>query len=179
MAAGRLDYALAAVRLSVLGRPANPGKVRRGDCLSTWDAAAGGRIFPGGIYTKVAVIRQQQIQSPLDALNGKARPALAPPAQKPVGRMQIDVRLRPGDPTTADAEAIIFSEDRYVHLDGIVVREPQPAWVTLQVPPLEAWESRLCWLLPEQRERVETPEFFQLVQQHVTRRYLALKPKGA
>jgi hypothetical protein len=44
---------------------------------------------------------------------------------------------------------------------------------------LEAWESRLLWLLPEQRERVETPEFFQLVQQHVTRRYLALKPKGA
>jgi hypothetical protein len=127
----------------------------------------------------VAVIRQQQIQSPMDVLNGKARPALAPPAQKPVGRMQIDVRLRPGDPTTADAEAIIFSEVRYVHLDGIVVREPQPGWVTLQVPPLEAWESRLLWLLPEQRERVETPEFFQLVQQHVTRRYLALKPKGA
>ena len=67
----------------------------------------------------------------------------------------------------------------YVHLDGIVVREPQPGWVTLQVPLLEAWESRLLWLLPEQRERVETPEFFQLVQQHVTRRYLALKPKGA
>ncbi len=59
------------------------------------------------------------------------------------------------------------------------VRELRTGWVTLQVPPLEAWESRLCWLLPEQRERVETPEFFQLVQQHVTRRYLALKPKGA
>ena len=67
----------------------------------------------------------------------------------------------------------------YVHLDGIVVREPRRGWVTLQLPPLEAWESRLLWLLPEQRERVETPEFFQLVQQHVTRRYLALKPKGA
>jgi integrase/recombinase XerD len=130
------------------------------------------------IYTKVAVIRQQQIQSPLDVLNGKARPVLTPPAQKPVGRMQIDVRLRRDDPTTADAEAIIFSDDRYIHLDGIVVREPRPGWVTLQVPPLEAWESRLCWLLPEQRERVETPEFFQLLQQHVTRRFLALKPKG-
>ena len=137
------------------------------------------RLETTTIYTKVAVIRQQQIQSPLDVLNGKARPAATPPAQKPVGRMQIDVRFRPGDPTTADAAAIIFSEDRYVHLDGIVVREPRPGWVTLQVPPLEAWESRLCWLLPEQRERVETPEFFQLVQQHVTRRYLALKPKGS
>src|SRR5271157_5923396 len=81
-----------------------------------------GRPYTKAIYTKVAVLRQQQIQSPLDVLNGKARPALALPAQKPVGRMQIDVRLRPGDPTTADAEAIIFSEDRYVHLDGIVVQ---------------------------------------------------------
>ena len=52
------------------------------------------------IYTKVAVIRQQKIQNPLDVLNGKARPAVVPPAQKPVGRMQIDVRVRPGDPTT-------------------------------------------------------------------------------
>ena len=130
------------------------------------------------IYTKVAVIRQQQIQSPLDVLNGKARPALAPPAQKPVGRMQIDVRLRPGEAAVADAEAIIFSEDRYVHLDGIVVREPRPGWITLELPPLETWENRLLWLLPEQRERVESPEFYQLLQTHMTRRYLALKPKG-
>ena len=91
--------------------------------------------------------------------------------------MQIDVRLRPGDPTTADAEAIIFSEDRYVHLDGIVVREPRPGRVTPEAPPLEAWETRLLWLLPEQRERVESPEFYQLLQTHMTRRYLALKPK--
>ncbi len=86
------------------------------------------------------MIRQQQIQSPLDVLNGKARPASTPPVQKPVGWMQIDVLLRPGDLTMADAEAIIFSEDRCVHLDGIVVRKPRPGWVTLQVPPLEAWE---------------------------------------
>ncbi len=130
------------------------------------------------IYTKVAVIRQQQIQSPLDILNGKARPATISPAQKPVGRMQIDVRLRADNSTTADAEVIIFSEDRYVHLDGIVVREPRPGWVTLEIPPLEAWEKQLCWLLPEQRERVESPEFFRLLQEHVTRRYQALKPNG-
>jgi len=37
--------------------------------------------------------------------------ALAPPAQKPMGRMQIDVRLRPGDPITADTEAIMGISD--------------------------------------------------------------------
>jgi len=34
--------------------------------------------------------------------------------------MQIDLRLRPGESATADAEAIIFSVDRYIHLDGII-----------------------------------------------------------
>jgi hypothetical protein len=38
---------------------------------------------------------------------------------------------------------------RYAHLDGIVVREPRPGWVTLEVPPLEAWQNRLRSLLPE------------------------------
>ncbi len=142
--------------------------------------AAPGPRFRVGTYnnTKVAVIRQQQIQSPLDVLNGKACPALAPPGPKPVGRMQIGVRLRPNS-AEADAEAIIFSEDRYVHLDGIVVREPRPGWVTLEIPPLETWEARLRWLLPEQRERVESPQFYQLLQEHISRRYLAMKPKPA
>ena len=75
--------------------------------------------------------------------------------------------------------AIILSEDRYVHLDGIVVREPRPGWVTLELPPLEAWKSRPLWLLPEQRERMESPEFYQLLQTHVMRKYLALKPAGS
>ena len=57
-------------------------------------------------------------------------------------------------------------------------REPRPSWTTLELPPLEAWESRLCWLLPEQRERVESAEFYQLLQTYITRRYLALKAKG-
>jgi hypothetical protein len=86
--------------------------------------------------------------------------------------------LRPGELATADVEAIIFSEDRFVHLDGIVVREPRPGWVMLEVPPLETWENRLRRLLPEQRERVEAPKFFKLLQEHVARRYLALKPKS-
>ena len=38
-AAKCLPWPLAAVRLPVLGPPADPGKVCRGDCLSTWEAA--------------------------------------------------------------------------------------------------------------------------------------------
>jgi integrase/recombinase XerD len=139
------------------------------------------------IYTKVAVFRQQQIQSPLDTLTGKASPAPSPqqiplprspaPAPKPVGRMQILLRRRQGE-NAADVELSIFNDDRFIYLDGITVREPCRGFVTLQIPPLESWEKPMRWLTPQQRERVETPEFFQLVQAHVTRKYLAMKPVG-
>ena len=32
------------------------------------------------------------------------------------------------------------------------------------------------WLTPEQRERMQSPDFYQLLQTHVTRKYLALAP---
>ena len=140
------------------------------------------------IYTKVAVIRQQQIQSPLDKLTGKTRPCPSPqqiglprspaPVAKPVGRMQIQLRRRQGEATVADVELSIFTDDRYVYLDGIVVREPRPGFVTMEIPPLEKWEKPMRWLLPDQRERIQTPEFYQLLQTHVTRRYLCADPYG-
>ena len=140
------------------------------------------------IYTKLAVIRQQQIQSPLDALAGKPRIYPAPqqialprspaPMKWPVGRMQIEVRLR-SEPHSADVELSVFSDDRLIHFEGIVVREPRPGWITLEIPPLEAWEKPLRWLTPEQRERVKMPDFFRLVEEHATRKYLALTSAGS
>ena len=41
--------------------------------------------------------------------------------------------------------------------------------------PLEAWAEPLRWLTPVERERVESAQFYQLLQQHVTHRYLAAK----
>ena len=59
-------------------------------------------VDAGAIYTKVAVIRQQQIQSPLDKVTGQTQPCPSPqqigqprspaPTPQPVGRMQIRVR---------------------------------------------------------------------------------------
>ena len=105
----------------------------------------------------------------------RAAPCAAPVAQ-PVGRMQFLVRRRQGEATVADVELSIFTDDRYIDLEGIVVREPRPGFVTMEIPPLEKWEKPMRWLLPEQRERIQTPEFFQLLQTHVTRKYLALAP---
>ena len=60
-----------------------------------------------------------------------------------------------------------------VQLDGIVVKESRPGWLSLDLPPLEVWTEPLKQLSVPQRKRVETPEFYQLLQREVTRRYLA------
>ena len=65
-----------------------------------------------------------------------------------------------------------------VLLRGIRVRQPRPGWVTLDIPPLERWESELQRLPREQRERVESPEFNDLLQRTIATRYLAEKPSG-
>ena len=45
-----------------------------------------------------AVIRQQELQNLPDVLKGKGRPTSTASARKPVGRMRLDVRLRPEGP---------------------------------------------------------------------------------
>jgi hypothetical protein len=45
----------------------------------------------------------------------------------------------------------------------------------MELPPLEAWQRPMLWLTPEQRERIEEANFYQLLQTHVTRKFLALK----
>jgi len=67
----------------------------------------------------------------------------------------------------------ITGADRLVQLDGIVVREIRPGWAALEVPNLERWEHPLSWLTPQQRQRVESAVFYKLLQEHVSRRFLA------
>jgi hypothetical protein len=66
---------------------------------------------------------------------------------------------------------------RQVELAGICVREARPGWVTLDLPPLEEWESALQLLPVRHRERIEAPTFFELLQRELPRRLLAL-PSG-
>ena len=101
------------------------------------------------------------------------------PVAQPVGRMQILVRRRQGEATVADVELSIFNDDRFIYLEGIVVREPRPGWITMEIPPLEKWEKPMRWLMPEQRERIQSPDFYQLLQTHVTRKYLAARAATA
>ena len=56
-------------------------------------------------------------------------------------------------------------------LPGIVVREARPGWLTLDVPPLEHWQEPMKWLTPEQKTRLESPEFYELLQREIARRF--------
>jgi site-specific recombinase XerD len=126
------------------------------------------------IYTRTAAKSNGAVQSPLDVL-ARTRRREGP---KPVGRMRLELTLRPdqdGSPPIADAVLHILTKPRTIRLRGIVVREPRVGWVTLEIPPLEAWEEPLRWLTREERERVQSPGFYRLLQEHVTRKYLSVR----
>ncbi len=135
------------------------------------------------IYTKVARTVARTVQSPLDALLGSgdarklAREAVKP-AGKSVGTMRVSLEAPRGPNAGCAARIEILTERGPLELGGIVVREERKGWVGMQLPPLEAWESVLVWLEPEQRERIESPEFYRLLQSVLTERYLAVMGRG-
>ena len=118
---------------------------------------------------------QRSRYTPLDTLT-KAVPGEDRAQGRPVGRMQIDLRVRPtkaGEFPTADSRVHILTETRTVLLSGIVIRETRPGWTTLELPPLEAWEQPLRWVTPVERERIESPQFYRLPEHHLTAKFLA------
>jgi len=140
------------------------------------------RLETTTIYTRVAVLRENRVESPLDALTGN-RPSAsrAEAALRPVGTMRLSVALRqgePGRPSVADASIIVNSQTQPIELSGIVLSESRPGWVSLELPPTEQWEDRLCWLTPNQQERIASPEFYQHLQRHLGERFLSLRPDG-
>jgi hypothetical protein len=85
-------------------------------------------------------------------------------------RLQLS---KTADPRSAAVELTIFTDKRQVTLGGITVREARPGWVTLDLPPWERWEESLGQLSRREHERLESPDFYNLLQRHATARYLA------
>jgi hypothetical protein len=61
------------------------------------------RLETTKIYTKVAVIKDKQVQSPLDAITNRRAQVSTTPS-KPVGRMQIELKHRQHEPGTANED---------------------------------------------------------------------------
>jgi integrase/recombinase XerD len=135
------------------------------------------RLETTRLYTRVARRTQQTIVSPLDRLTeSKKSNAQNQPAA--VGRMKIAVgpiqRDSQGIPA-AQVDVTITNHRTSLFLPAIVIREPRPGWTALEVPPLEAWASSLRGLPRVQRERIESADFYQTLQQAATERYLYQK----
>jgi site-specific recombinase XerD len=153
------------------------------------------------IYTRVAQPRAPQ-RSPLDALTGAGAhstrdgvPAVdglsrvldtasqrSVARRKPLGTMRLHMRLAPlpADETGLVQVTIeIRSDDRPIYLKGIRVQQARRGWLNLEIPPLEDWSEPLRWLTPSQRERIESAEFYELLQSQIRNRYPAIVSSSA
>jgi hypothetical protein len=73
----------------------------------------------------------------------------------------------------------VLNDGRPIYLTGTRALEVRPGFVTLEIPPLEAWSEPLTWLTPAQRERIGEPEFYEMLQGEITRRLVSLPPPTA
>jgi hypothetical protein len=82
-------------------------------------------------------------------------------------------------PKSAKVTLSIESGGRPIYFTGTKAIEVRPGWVALDIPPLEEWEESLRWLSPMRRERIESPEFFQMLQREIPNRLNQLLPTKA
>ena len=130
------------------------------------------------IYVRVARPADgKAIPSPLDVMERGSR-VEGPESRgiKAVGSLKIHLRANAPDDRGLRSSMVtlrIGEQARPVYLTGISARELRRGWVSLEIPPLEEWEEPLRWLPREQRERIEEPGFFEMLQREVPRRLLS------
>lgn len=138
------------------------------------------RLETTTIYVKVAKPADgQSIPSPLDVTTQtmNARRPSSPPT---VGQLRFHLKSESDTESPLRRAKVtigIRTETRPIYFTGIVAKEIRQGWVSLEVPPLEKWAEPFRWLTPQQRERIESPEFYELLQREIPRRLQSL-PDG-
>jgi integrase/recombinase XerD len=131
------------------------------------------------IYTKVAVLKQSKITSPLDQLqadeqaSGPKRPAM--PSRPSVGRLRVELDMlavADGGSRTADAAIVVLNPSQPVRLEGIRLFESRPGWIAMELPPEDEWRERLQQLTEDQQERINSPEFCEYLRAVLGRKFL-------
>jgi len=129
------------------------------------------------IYTKVAVLKQSQIRSPLDRIGDVKNTGDAASNRNvaSVGRMRLVVEpsKEVGGVRQAFASIVICCERGDVTLSGIVLRETRPGWVAMDVPPEEHWCAAIQQLPDVQRLRILTPQFLDRVRLLLGERFVS------
>ena len=85
--------------------------------------------------------------------------------------MQIQLQPRHGE-AAADVQLVILGGGPAVLLEGIVGRELRPGWITLEILPVERWAAAFRWLTPLQLQRIESAEFFAILQAEAGRSFV-------
>lgn len=131
------------------------------------------------IYVKVAEPHDRRaVRSPLDAMHEretKGNVRGSTPAAVQVGKMSLHLKRtapsQEGHPVCKVTVGIATSSGPNVYLTGITATQARPGWTTLTIPPLEQWQDALNWLPPAQRDRIESPDFFSLLQNTIPDRF--------
>ena len=138
------------------------------------------RLETTTIYAKVAVGRTGEIESPLDRIARTEEstratvPAHAPGASVGMLKLSVEPGSTSSDGTPrAACRVFVVQPSASIELSGIALSEPRPGWLALEVPPLESWQPALAQLTAAQRERITSPEFYDLLHRELSRRYVS------
>lgn len=145
------------------------------------------RLETTTIYTRVAKVNTSSVASPLDRIalgNGlqqeieqsKSDANRKPDSQQQsVGTLGIRMR-RDENGQQAKVSLMIHGRSRQsiVLLEGITVRFDTRNWVQIELPSIERWASQLRALPVVQRDRIQSPEFYENIRAQISYRFLKL-----
>ena len=134
------------------------------------------RLETTTLYTRLAQMRPEHATSPMDLLSmaptpAPAAPALATAKQTSVGRMKIELRFAHDAQGLRGDVVIAVHGDPVVVLAGIVCREPRPGFLSIELPSLESWATRLSFCDHEVRERLVNGRFYEELRTYLATRW--------
>ena len=90
----------------------------------------------------------------------------------------LNIRIQPHQNQSGTATIEIHprsnTREQFVTLNGINLTQPRPGWIAVELPAAEHWEPQLRRLDQATRARVESPEFYQLIQRELSSRFLKM-----
>jgi hypothetical protein len=95
-----------------------------------------------------------------------------------VGRLGISLVTKGEGASRWGEVTLVVRGEPSVTLEGIVVREPRPGFLALELPPLEDWAPALAFCDDEVRARFDDAGFYELLREALAERYLRAAAAG-